>query len=184
MRAAGFVLAGGRSVRMGHDKALLRAGDRTLVEQVAAVVAAAAGSATLVGDPHRYARLFPSCVPDLRPGFGPISGIETALATSAADWNLICACDMPGLDAQFLRSLLSYADETAAECVAAADPDGSLHPLCAVYHRDCLQNVGEAIDRRELALMCLLRRLEAVPFTSPHPLQNCNTPEEWAAARI
>jgi molybdopterin-guanine dinucleotide biosynthesis protein A len=184
MRTAGFVLAGGRSVRMGSDKALLRAGDEVLVQQVARAVAAAAGTATVVGDPARYGHLVPHCIADLDPGFGPLSGIETALAASPADWNLICACDMPGLDAGFLRRLLDFSITGQHSCAASADPNGSLHPLCAVYHRGCLPFVKRAMRDGELALMRLLARLEAVPFPSPNPLPNCNTPEEWAAARI
>lgn len=171
-------------MRMGSDKALLPAGRETLLQQVARSVATAAGSVAVVGDPARYGHLVANCIPDLHPGFGPLSGLETALVSSKAEWNLVCACDMPGLDTAFLRRLLESSVACQHVCAAAADPDGSLHPLCAVYHQTCLPIIQSAMREGELALMKLLARLEVVPFPSPDPLPNCNTPEEWAAACI
>src|SRR5579871_469780 len=107
---AGFVLAGGRSSRMGRDKALLSFQGVPLVARVAEMVAQAAGSAVVIGDPGKYGGLGYAVVPDRRQGLGPLAGIEAALDFSTADWNLVLACDMPDVSAAFLRALL----ETAA----------------------------------------------------------------------
>src|SRR5437763_12141966 len=103
---AGFVLVGGASSRMGRDKARLPFRGRTLVEHIAAAVAEAAGSVTLVGAPERYQSLGLPIIPDTRPGEGPLAGILAALGASQAGWNLIAACDMPVISAPFLKSLL------------------------------------------------------------------------------
>ena len=112
---AGFVLTGGRSSRMGRDKALLPIEGSLLVERTAERVRAAAGSVTLIGAPARYAHLglpvLPDLVEDGGPG-GPICGLHTALKTTRADWNLVVACDMPGLTAGFLSDLLAAAKAT------------------------------------------------------------------------
>ena len=79
MQAAGFVLVGGQSSRMGRDKARLRIGSGLLVEDVAGKLASCTASVTLVGPPERYADLPFECLPDLRPGLGPLAGIEAAL---------------------------------------------------------------------------------------------------------
>src|ERR1019366_6470085 len=96
---SGYVLAGGRSSRMGRDKARLPFRGCDLVSAVAAAVAAAvasvAGNVTLVGHPE-----LPS-IPDRYPDGGPLGGILTALDHTAADWNLIVACDMPEVSAAF-----------------------------------------------------------------------------------
>lgn len=167
---------------MGVDKALLTTGNGTLIEQVASAVKAATGNVVIIGNADRYQHLFSDCRPDLEPGFGPLSGIFTALTTSLVEWNLICACDMPHLDVAFLSTLLAHAVESGSMCTAAADPDGSVHPLCAVYHRKCLPFVRGAIDSGRLSLMHLLEEVGAGRIISPRALANCNTRDEWTAA--
>ena len=108
MKRAGYVLVGGRSSRMGRDKALLpfRGG-------VLAGVGGAGGGNGRRETPCwwairtlcRAAALGYPVIPDLYPGEGPLGGILTALESSAsADWNLVVACDMPGLSAPLPRS--------------------------------------------------------------------------------
>ena len=90
---------------MGRNKALLPYHGRTLSETVAEMLWMIAGQATLVGASQDRAWVRFGFVSDLYPGEGPLGGILTALGHSSADWNLIAACDMPGLRADFLRQL-------------------------------------------------------------------------------
>ncbi len=179
MRTAGFVLVGGMSTRMGQDKALLPWRSRPLVEKIAAMVAAAAGSVTLVGRPERYGDLGISCLPDRRDQLGPLAGIEAALESMQAEWNLIAACDMPGLDSGALHCLLDKAVQTNASCVAARDVTGQIHPLCAVYHSRCLPLIKRALEEGRLKLMKVLEELGAEYVPVQTELANINTPEEW-----
>src|ERR1700678_91181 len=116
--SAGYVLVGGRSSRMGRDKAPLPFRGGALAQSVAQAVSEAAGSAILVGDPVRYAGLGYAAIADLYPGEGPLGGILTALLNTSADWNLITACDMPQLDPEALRGLLKTAAESGADALA------------------------------------------------------------------
>ncbi len=109
MQASGFVLAGGRSTRMGRNKALLPFRGTTLVEHVAGIVRQAAGSVTLIGDPVQLAHLGLPVFPDKLPGSGPASGIYTALTITSTDWNLIAGCDMPAVTSDILLGLLRRA---------------------------------------------------------------------------
>ena len=140
---AAWVLVGGRSSRMGTDKAFLNAGKGPLAAQVAAVAAEVCGKVTLVGDPERYASLGFPVVPDNQAGLGPLGGIEAALKASPSAWNLIVACDMPALDAALLESLFTAA--TGFDCAVPQHPDGRLEPLCAVYNKACHPAIAAAL---------------------------------------
>jgi molybdenum cofactor guanylyltransferase len=162
---------------MGQDKALLPWGAGVLAQHVASVVAEAAGSATLVGDPARYGRLGFACIPDLRPGLGPLSGIEAALQHTEAERNVVLACDMPHIDACHLCKLLTI----DADCVVTEDESGRIHPLCAVYAKPCLPHVETALDHGRLRLLDLVAELAPATVRYPGSLQNVNTMEDWAA---
>ncbi len=183
MHAAGFVLAGGLSTRMGQDKALLPAGSLTFVADVAAKVARAAGSVALVGKPERYSSLGLDCIADLRPDLGPLGGVEAALGSGRGDLNLIVACDMPGLEAGMLRDLLRQAESVTAPCIVTRDRSGAIHPLCAVYRSVCLPVIQQALDARRLRLMDIIDELRAELFNVDGLIWNVNTPQEWSAWR-
>lgn len=175
--AAGFVLVGGRSSRMGRDKALLPFEGKTLGEYVAGVVLEAAGSVALIGDPSRYSHLGFPVVADSVLGCGPLGGIEAALCATHADWNLIVACDMPGVPAAFLRGLVNGA---AGDCVLARGPSARPEPLCAVYHRRCLPDIREALARGVRKVTDGLASLDVRYADGPaHWFANVNTPEDW-----
>jgi molybdenum cofactor guanylyltransferase len=167
---------------MGADKALLPFRNGTLAGHVAAVVAAAAGSAVLIGDPIKYSHLGYPVAADLRPGCGPRAGIETALRRTSADWNLVVACDMPAIDTAFLRSLLEAAERLNPDVLAPAGPSGQLEPLSAVYHRRSLAHIRAALDRGVRKITGALEGLEVQRWNVEDGacFANLNTPEEWA----
>jgi molybdenum cofactor guanylyltransferase len=180
---AGYVLVGGRSSRMGRDKALLPFRGGALCQTVARAVAQAAGNATFVGDPGRYQSLGYPAVPDLYPGQGPLGGILTALRHSTADWNLIVACDMPQLDPEMLCRLLRAAIESDADALLPLGAEGRPEPLCAFYRNCCLKPFEDAFAAgvRKITVALETVRTVRVPVAEVALFQNVNTPEEWAA---
>ncbi len=181
MEQAGFVLVGGRSSRMGRDKALLPFRGRTLAGHVAEAVARAAGTVTLVGDAERYAFLGYPVLPDRMQGAGPLAGIQAALEASEAAWNLVVACDLPGVDAGFLSGLLEAARSAGADGLLAAGRTGLPEPLCAVYHRRCLPAVAAALERGAFKVTDALAGLDMRIWRVQDDgrLANMNTPQEW-----
>jgi molybdenum cofactor guanylyltransferase len=172
---AGYVLAGGRSSRMGRDKAKLPFHGASLAEIVAREVALAAGKVTYVGRPDLGG------IPDLYPGEGPLGGILTALRHTDADWNLIVACDMPEVTAAFLRHLVLQTRESSADIVLPYCGDRP-EPLCAVYHR-------RTLGALEAAFASGIRKVTAafgglgvhrLDCTEVSVFQNVNTPEDWS----
>jgi len=179
---AGFVLTGGLSSRMGRDKALLPFHGGSLAGFVARLVAQAAGSAALVGSTQRHAMLGYPVIGDRYPGQGPLSGILTALEATAADWNLIVACDMPRLTVPFLAGLLDAAAGSEADALLPAGAPGLLEPLCAVYHRRALGGLAAAFHggTRKITVALDSVRVTVLPVTEITHFQNVNTAEEWA----
>jgi molybdopterin-guanine dinucleotide biosynthesis protein A len=197
MQTAGFVLAGGASSRMGTNKAFLRCGDRTLIEIAAEAVAEAAGSVAIIGQPELYASLGYPVIADRLTGAGPLAGIETALLHTTADWNLIAACDMPGLQAALFQKILAAAlADPDADCVLPMPPGGRPEPLCAAYHKRALTGIATALAsgvRKVTAGLAgcrvhylSMRELGLLEPETPGDLvfQNVNTPEEWRAASV
>lgn len=183
MQAAVFVLAGGRSSRMGRDKALLPFHGRPLVEHVAAQARGVTDNITLVGDISRYTNLGYPVIEDIFPGHGPLSGLHAALTSTRSEWNLILACDMPELTAEFLVRLMAQAEAGQAAAVIPVGPDSVPQPLCAAYRRRCAPLITRALENRVYKVTEGLAALdiEFWPVPHSHYFRNLNTPEDWAA---
>jgi molybdopterin-guanine dinucleotide biosynthesis protein A len=168
---------------MGQNKALLPFRGGVLAQAIAQEVKAAAGHAAFVGSPSRAVPSGFCIVPDLYPGEGPLGGILTALQNTRAYWNLIVACDMPNLSAAFLRQLLDAAEAWDVDALLPAGPSHRLEPLCAVYHRRVRQPLHAAFSKGQRKVTAALAGLPvAVLLVSElAPLQNVNTPADWAA---
>jgi molybdopterin-guanine dinucleotide biosynthesis protein A len=176
---AGFVLVGGRSSRMRRDKALLPAGSRTRPEQIADAVRRAVGNVAAIGGPEKYAPLgLP--VADAGKGWGPMGGIYTAALHAKADGNLVGACDMPGVTANFPVAWIGGAGRSARRCVACATP-GGIEPLWAVYHPRLLPALKSALQLKQLKMkdFLLRQKLELWPVAEGAALRNEDTPELW-----
>ncbi len=153
----GYVLAGGRSTRMGRDKALLEVAGKTLVERAVEKLWRVCAEVSIAG-PEALAEFAP-VVRDLHPGCGPLSGIEAALAHSRHEWNLFLAVDMPLiptaiLEAEFVRVALSARPEAVAVMQTV---DGRDQPLCAMYHRSLLPHLSRSLEAGEYRMMGALR---------------------------
>jgi molybdopterin-guanine dinucleotide biosynthesis protein A len=167
---------------MRSDKALLPFRGRTLIEHIAAQVLRSAGHVSLVGDARRYSNFGYSVIEDIFPGRGPLSGIHAALTASLADWNLIVACDMPSLSPPFLNRIFERAETGTADAVVPAGPSGKPEPLCAVYRRQSVQVIDQALAVGVRKVMEGLDglRIDLWSVADPRYFHNLNTPEQWA----
>jgi molybdopterin-guanine dinucleotide biosynthesis protein A len=183
-RRAGFVLAGGRSSRMGRDKALLPWKGSTLIQSVAGEVFRAAGSATVIGSPELYEKLGFPVISDKIEGCGPLGGLYTALSVTTADWNVLVACDMPAVTHQLLEELLAAAEASGADALLPQTP-GGLEPLCAVYHARLLPAVESAIQSKLFKMHDFVSTIQAARWPVSHAgfFRNLNTPEQLGEAQ-
>jgi molybdopterin-guanine dinucleotide biosynthesis protein A len=109
--AAGFVLAGGRSSRMGEDKALVRLGGQPLVVHALDILRAAGLTVSLAGGFSALAAFAP-LVQDSQPGLGPLAGICAALASTSARLAVFMPVDLPLLPVSLIAFLLDHARRT------------------------------------------------------------------------
>jgi phospholipid/cholesterol/gamma-HCH transport system ATP-binding protein len=180
-----FVLAGGRSSRMGSDKALLTLGDRTLLQH-ALQIAFACATTYIVGPRDRYGN-FGATIEDIYRGCGPLGGIHAALRRTTSELNLILSVDMPLITAEFLRWLIEQA-RIAPELITVPDAAGGLQPLCAVYRRGVVDAVRMALRNGDFKVGHLFSQVPTHVIGEPEILaagfstdifRNINTPEEY-----
>jgi molybdopterin-guanine dinucleotide biosynthesis protein A len=151
----GFVLAGGRSSRMGREKALLQLGGRSLVEIALDKLRSIGVAAPRIAGARTDLSSHAPVVPDLHPGCGPLSGIEAALTASSQALNLFLPVDMPLLPARFLSWMLLRAEITGA-LVTIPRINGQPQPLCAVYHRDLLAPITASLLTGDYKVMAVV----------------------------
>jgi molybdenum cofactor guanylyltransferase len=181
--AEGFVLVGGRSSRMGADKATLPYRDLPLAAWVAQQIAPAVDRVSLVGDPQTYSNLRIPVIADAYPGSGPVGAIVTALRSSSSTWNVITACDLPAVTPSIFHAMLRQIRQTDAQCLVPVTPDGRRQVLCAVYRQDAAGPLVRAFEDGELRLRFAIDRLKTEFWRADSDdwAVNLNTPEEWAA---
>jgi len=184
-RRAGFVLAGGRSSRMGQDKALLPWKGSTLIESVAREVLKAVGNVTLLGSPALYGSFVFPVISDKIEGCGPLGGLHAALSSTSTEWNVLVACDMPAVTSQLLEELLAAAVVSGADALVPQTPVG-LEPLCAVYHARLLPAVESALQSKYLKMHDFVSTIHAKLWPVPDAtlFRNLNTPEQLSFARL
>lgn len=178
-------MVGGKSRRMGQDKAVLRLSGQTLLERMAQRLGEAAGSVSLVGDPVRYSGYGWPVLPDQFPGEGPLGGLCTALQSNQAEWNVLLACDMPDVTFDILRHLVGLANSVEADCVVPEAVPGKPQPLCAVYHQRCRPAAEAMLASGERRARDLLSRVNTHYWRDCDPswFLNVNTPEDWERFR-
>ncbi len=185
----GLVLAGGRSRRMGQDKALLDRGGRNQLEHAFAILDTVTARCFVSArrdqaeDPAR-AR-FPQII-DRYDDLGPVAGILSAMDEYPdVDW-LVIACDLPNLDAETLRYLSANSAEDKPFTAYRSSYDDLPEPLCAIYRRGSASIVRAFVDDGIKCPRKMLIRSDTALLQQPDPasLDNVNTPEDLAASRL
>lgn len=182
------ILAGGKSSRMGENKALLSFRGHPMISAVADAARPVAAELFVVADEGPpYLALGLKTVADVHKGRGPLGGLHAALTASRTEATLLLACDIPLVSTSLLRYLAAFSSDAPAR---VAEIDGRIHPLCAVYDKRCLPVIEQLIADDRLAMAVLLDAVSAqrvtitpdLSFYRPNLLTNINTPATLRAA--
>lgn len=183
----GLVLAGGRSTRMGRDKAALAYHGATQLEWAMALLKPFVERAWIsvrreqAADPmrERYEQIV-----DAHDDLGPIAGISAAqTAYPEAAW-LVLACDLPFLDAATLRHLLSERQSQRVATAYRSSHDGLPEPLCTIYEPASRGPLATYVASGGKCPRKFLLKADAhiIEESNPRALDNVNTPEEHGTA--
>jgi molybdenum cofactor guanylyltransferase len=190
LKTAGVILAGGRSTRMGGDKALAPLAGRPLVAHVAARLAPQVDSLFLNanGDAARFAFLRCAIVADAAPngGGGPLAGVAAALRHAQEqgfDWLTTAPCDAPFLPLDLVARLAAAALQAQAPIAVAATAAG-LEPMFALWMTALGAEVEAALATGVGGPRRLIAQFGAAQaaFADVEAFANLNTPEDFAAA--
>jgi molybdopterin-guanine dinucleotide biosynthesis protein A len=185
-----FILAGGKSTRMGADKAFVEYGGRTLLARALDLARSVTAEVRIVGSAEKFA-LFAPVVEDVFCNSGPLGGIHAALRASVTELNLILAVDMPFVSWTFLQYLISQAGNAPEAAVVVPRGARNWQPLCAIYRRDFAGVAEDALragQNRIDPLFNVVRtrvisedELEGAGFSTAL-FRNLNTPQELSRA--
>ena len=174
---------------MGCDKASVEVHGESLLSRAVATARRAGASEVFISGRRgaAYSDLDCRVLFDLKPGRGPLSGIERALDVARFPMLLVLAVDLPRMTATFLRKLISRCDEHAGVVPKCRN---ELEPLAAFYPKHCLALVVSALATkrlaaREFAEACLGAGAVSVFHVSPPDhsrFTNCNAPEDLPRA--
>ena len=141
------ILAGGKSRRMGQDKALINIGGGTLVEIMADLASPFADKVFISANNPEILNFLPfKVVPDLYLEQGPLSGLHAVMHEYIYTLYITLACDLPGVPASLIRRMLDVSE--GFDAVIPRTLDGMAHPLAAVYRRTCLPVVENALRKK------------------------------------
>jgi molybdopterin-guanine dinucleotide biosynthesis protein A len=187
---AAFILAGGRSVRMGTEKALVSFQGRRLIECMVERAHEVTPNVRIVGSKAKFAEFAP-VVEDIFRECGPLGGIHAALRASAAELNLMLAVDMPFVSPELLRYLVERARSSDA-IVTVPGYEGRSQPLCAVYRSAFADTAENALEngRYKIDTLFAVARTDVIREDElksrgfeENMFRNLNTPEELRAAQ-
>lgn len=183
----GIILAGGKSSRMGRNKAFLEIDGQRLIDRTVGIFKDLFDEVLLVTNtPLDYIDQDVRIVTDLISGKGPIGGIYTGLFFASFERVFAASCDMPFLNRKFIKYVAGLQGDWE---VAVPDACGSLQPLHAVYNRRCMKEMRRCIDGDECRMsgFCGRVRMLKIPeddmkaFGSSRILfANVNTEEDLA----
>lgn len=185
----GAILAGGKSTRMGTNKALLRLGETTVIELIADLMKSVFAEVILVtNSPEAFHFLHLPLFSDIYRERGPLAGIHSALVHSKTDSVFILACDMPLMTREMIEYIVRFPTTKPAKfCVAA----GYHQPLAGVYTKRLLPIIEQILSREPGHDTCMHGFLESIEAEIIHPeglpfyrdecFLNINTPGDFEA---
>jgi molybdopterin molybdotransferase len=164
-----IILAGGKSTRLGRNKVVEKIGNQSLLERALSILSTFNREMIVViaGDSSLpkltgYAKL--KIVKDIFPGKGSLGGVYTGLVSSHSFYNVVVACDMPFLNLEFIRYMISLAENSDAVIPRTLN---NFEPLHAVYSKNCINSIELLLGQNKLSISELFPMIRVRYIESP-----------------
>ncbi len=155
MKDVGFyILAGGKSSRMGRDKGFIKYNEKPLVQHVIDAILPISDNINIVANDSAYAFLKLKVHPDLIGDIGPVGGIYTVLKKSPYPYNFILSCDMPLIRTNTIKYILNQHQNHLITIPVVKQQE---QPLCAVYNSSILNNWHDWMKNGERRLLRMVK---------------------------
>jgi len=184
---SGVILAGGRSTRMGRNKALLPYKGKPLIEAIYRLMAELFKDVVVVTNtPEDYDFLPCPKTADIHVGKGSLAGVHAGLSWAATKWIFVVGCDMPYIEPPLVRYL---AGRLGSEAALVPQSEAGLEPLHAFYSREALPLLDAALRAENVRIIDVLAQLPAkvipaaeIAAVAPgsRSFMNLNTPEDYS----
>ncbi len=186
----GVILAGGKSARMGENKAFIEVEGSPIIQRIETLFARLFDEIIIVTDQKAlFSNFHAKIYADLIPDQGVLGGLYTGLFFSSFTFSFCVACDMPFLKDSVIEYLIGNIDNS--DVVVPRTRDG-LHPLHAIYSKNCLEPIKRNIILKKYRIldfyhMVKVKIIDGQEFLSLDPMResfiNVNTPQELVLIR-
>jgi molybdopterin-guanine dinucleotide biosynthesis protein A len=160
-----FVLAGGKSSRMGSEKGLVNFLGKKMIEHVLDSLKDLC-CINIISDNQEYLQFGNNVYPDIYKNCGPLGGIHSALYNSNSDWNIVLSCDLPLVTSDFLLFLLKNIEVKPCDAIVPVHKN-KVEPLCALYHKSSLPKIETLVLKKELKMQAALEKLNTIYLEVP-----------------
>ncbi len=185
-----IILCGGKSSRMQTNKALLKLGDKTVIEIIAAKLKSIFNEVLISANDYKeYDFLKLPVINDVFISKGPLAGIHSALKYSSTEKNFIISCDMPLISSELINFIANYDSDKK---IILPETEGRIQQLCGVYSKSLLPIIEEIISESEKdeniksSIYELIRRvptdivnIESLTLYDKNLFLNMNTQEDY-----
>lgn len=170
MQITGIILAGGKSLRMGSDKAFVQLNKKTLLERAIELIQPFCDLLLISSNNQEHDKFGYEIIPDEIKNCGPIGGIYSCLKHSSNDWNMVLSVDSAFVEPEFVRYLISEIDNSDA--LVPFHKKGK-EPLIALYHKNSLAQIEKMLKSGDFKMHNLLDSLNTKFVDTQNWVENC-----------
>jgi molybdenum cofactor guanylyltransferase len=158
MRTTGIILAGGKSSRMGRNKALLELSGLKIIERIYKSIVHSCDDVIIISNsPDDYLFMELKIFKDIFPGLGPLAGIHSGLHNSKTENNLIISCDLPLISAEVITNIVKYESDKP---VVIYQKKNRLQYLCGIYRKACLAFLETSLKSNNLRVKDFINKID------------------------